>query len=265
MKPPPAFETYAAEYDRHFTDSAIGRAQRRQVRRTLLPWLAERTDILEVNCGTGEDAIELARLGHNVLATDLSGAMIRVAEAKKQQAPPLPNLQFRRAGFHELPSAVDGLQSGLIFSNFGGLNCISPEENRKLAAAFHRYLQPGGLLFLVFMSRQCWWEWFYFTLKGEPEKAARRRGAGPAKAVVGGQEQDVWYYNPEEVARLYAPHFTKKGLHPIGLFTPPSYLEPLFTRRSGWLPLLERLDALLDLPFLANRADHFAITLKKND
>ena len=35
--------------------------------------------VLELNCGTGEDAVFLARRGVRVLATDLSGAMVEAA------------------------------------------------------------------------------------------------------------------------------------------------------------------------------------------
>jgi len=265
MKPPPAFDAYAAGYDRHFTDSAIGRAQRRLVWRGLLPLLGGKMDILEINCGTGEDAMRLAGLGHNVLATDLSGEMIRIAEAKRKTAPPLPGLQFRRAGFLELPLILKGRHFHLIFSNFGGLNCISPAENRHLAVCFHEILQPGGLLFLVYMSRRCTWERLYFSLKGEPQSAFRRRHQGPAKALVGENEMEVWYYSPEEVAELYAPFFRRQGLFPVGLFTPPSYLGPLFARRRKWLAALENLDAILSLSSLADHADHFAAILKKTD
>lgn len=265
MKPPPAFDAYAAEYDRHFTGSAIGRAQRKQVWRALLPLLRGRTDILEINCGTGEDAIRMAKMGHEVLATDLSGEMIRVAEAKKAEVSALRGLLFQRAGFHELPMAAGNRRFGMAFSNFGGLNCISPEENRQMAPALHRLLMPGGLLFLVFMSRNCWWEQLYFTLKGEPEKAFRRRSREPLQVSIGAREQKVWYYGPEEARELYAPWFRKKSLHPIGLFTPPSYVEPLFSGHPKWLAVLEKLDILSGFPCLAGRADHFAIILKKND
>lgn len=264
MKPLPAFDGYADGYDQHFTASAIGRAQRRQVWRALLPCLKDRMDILELNCGTGEDAIRLAGAGHNVLATDLSEAMIRVAEAKKEAALPLPGLQFLQAGFQGLPAILGGRRFDLIFSNFGGLNCISPEENRQLAGVLHGCLRPAGLLFLVLMSRCCWWERAYFFMKGEAGKSSRRRGPGPAVARIGESSLNVWYYTPKEVEALCAPGFRREGLHPIGLFTPPSYLEPLFARRQRWLSWLEKLDALLDFPYLAGRADHFAAILKKN-
>lgn len=265
MKPPPAFDDYAAGYDRHFTASAIGRAQRKQVWRALLPQLKDKMSILEINCGTGEDAIRLASLGHEVLATDQSGAMIRESEAKKAAIAPLPFLQFLQADFMALPKVLNGRQFQLIFSNFGGLNCISPEDNRQLAASFHEFLHPGGLLFLVFMSRRCWWEQLYFYFKGEAKTARRRKEPGPLQARISGNKLDVWYYSPSLVETLYEPWFSRMGLSPIGLFIPPSYLEPLFARRRRVLALLDILDALLGFSFLAGRADHFAIILKKRD
>ncbi len=153
----------------------------------------------------------------------------------------------------------------LAFSNFGGLNCISPAENGRLAAHLHSFLQPGGLLFLVLMSRHCWWEQLYFSLKGERKQAVRRQSPEAVKTQIGRHELNVWYYSPGEIKKLYAPWFKQDSLHPIGLFTPPSYLEPLFAHRPGWMAILEKMDTLLDISYLADRADHFAIILKKTD
>jgi hypothetical protein len=151
----------------------------------------------------------------------------------------------------------------LIFSNFGGLNCLSPEETRALAGRLHALLRPGGRLFLVYMSRKCLWEQLYHLLKGLPEKARRRLDSGPVAAKLGGETVEVWYYDPRELAGLFHPHFRQTGLYPIGLFTPPSYLEDFFKRRRRSLGVLAALDRLVPFPALANYADHFAIAFRK--
>src|SRR5439155_1758061 len=73
------FDAIADTYDESFSDSSIGRAQRRVV------WMeTDRTfqagqRILEINCGTGIDALHLAHRGVAVLACDASPRMIAVA------------------------------------------------------------------------------------------------------------------------------------------------------------------------------------------
>ncbi|WP_199899091.1 hypothetical protein, partial [Ideonella sp. B508-1] len=61
-----AFDTVARDYDRDFTHSLVGMAQRRVVWDVLDDWQARRSGpgaVLELNCGTGEDALHLARAG----------------------------------------------------------------------------------------------------------------------------------------------------------------------------------------------------------
>ena len=53
----------------------IIRYKRNRVRKHLMKYLSPASDILELNAGTGEDAIFLARQGHRVHATDISSGM----------------------------------------------------------------------------------------------------------------------------------------------------------------------------------------------
>ena len=76
------FDVLAETYDTGFVESRIGLAQRNISRKWLQPLLAGKTGlrILEINCGTGADAIWLAEQGHTVTATDASPAMIWQAQ-----------------------------------------------------------------------------------------------------------------------------------------------------------------------------------------
>ena len=68
------FDALAADYDRSFTASAIGQRMRAAVWRRLDTAFAPGERVLELNCGTGEDAVHLAERGVRVLATDVSPA-----------------------------------------------------------------------------------------------------------------------------------------------------------------------------------------------
>ena len=57
----------------------IGRAQRGAVWEILLDIFEEGAHILELNCGTGEDALFLARHDMSVVACDASEGMIQAA------------------------------------------------------------------------------------------------------------------------------------------------------------------------------------------
>lgn len=252
---PQAFDAYAASYDDHFTRSAIGKLQRAAVWRYLKPLIAAKPlKILEINCGTGEDTIRLAQLGHTVTATDASSAMIRICKAKQQEG-----VSFLQADFFELKGVLGDARFDLVFSNFGGLNCVDAGQTSQIAATLQELLRPNGFLFVVYMSSGCWWERLYFTYKGEREKAGRRQQEGPVKATVMGDELDIWYFSPRQLEALFTPYFQLQSIYPVGLFVPPSYLEGIFAKHPRLLQLLYGLDRLFTSSRWANSADHFAM------
>ena len=63
-----AFDTLAERYDDMFTNSLICRAQRDAVWSMAIRTFRRGDRILELNCGTGEDALFLAHHGITVLA-----------------------------------------------------------------------------------------------------------------------------------------------------------------------------------------------------
>jgi SAM-dependent methyltransferase len=80
------FDALADSYDATFTNSRIGLAQRNAVWRELDITFGPGQRILEINCGSGVDAIHLASRGVKVLACDSSPRMIEVAGRRAAQA-----------------------------------------------------------------------------------------------------------------------------------------------------------------------------------
>ena len=78
-----AFSLIAERYDETFTRTTIGKAQRKVVWDALTQAFSRGDHVLELNCGTGEDAFFLARRGISLTACDASSAMVAVAERRK--------------------------------------------------------------------------------------------------------------------------------------------------------------------------------------
>jgi SAM-dependent methyltransferase len=70
-----AFDRQAETYDR-FADGVIGRTLRARVHERLLDRFRAGHRVLELNCGTGVDAVRLAQHGVRVVATDVSAGML---------------------------------------------------------------------------------------------------------------------------------------------------------------------------------------------
>src|SRR5436190_9642453 len=70
-----AFTKQSAVFDQLYSSNTIIQYKRKRVRDHVAQWLKPNSRILELNAGTGEDAIYFAQQGHQVHATDISGGM----------------------------------------------------------------------------------------------------------------------------------------------------------------------------------------------
>lgn len=258
------FDAVAADYDAAFSSTAVGRMQRQIVWDFLENMVdAKPPDVLELNCGTGEDAVWLARRGCRVLATDVSPEMVAVAREKARQAG--VDVETRVLGF----SAVHDLPEGdfdLILSNFGGLNCVPPGELAALTEIFLKKLRPGGRFVAVVMGRFCWWETLYFLGTGRWRRAFRRMRRGPVVARLGkGVSVDTWYFAPRSAALCVASKGAAQSaaLQPVGFWLPPSYLNPFFEKRPRLLRGLYFLEKKCRGRMWAWGADHFLLAVQK--
>jgi len=111
-----AFDRIAQQYDELWTCSPVGRLQRKAVWRRL-DILFEGADfLLDLGCGTGEDALHFMRNGISVRAFDASSGMVRIARGRNVDASVLGTEELHR---------VQGYFDGVI-SNFGACaSCTS--------------------------------------------------------------------------------------------------------------------------------------------
>ncbi len=254
------FDVASNYYDKTFTYSKIGLAQRSVVYKntTALFSTEKKLNILELNCGTGYDAINFAKKGHQIIATDISEGMINVAKSKND----LTNLEFKTQDINQITHKTFQKPFDVIFSNFGGLNCLSLEELDRFLKATPELLTKKGKLFLVIMPKKCLWERIYFTLKGDLKKAKRRLTDSFVTAYVDTIAVKTWYYNPQDIINSCAIHYNVNNIKPIGLCIPPSYLENSWLTTKGPLSLFKGLDNMLTHKRFAKYADHFLIELE---
>ena len=263
----PAFDSVAAIYDSAFTQSIIGNAQREIVWGYLKNVLneKEKLKILELNCGTGEDAIWFAKKGHTVLATDISEKMLEVTEQKVKANNLSDRIQTKRIDLSKRENLILNDEFDLIFSNFGGINCLPFDDLFKLPESLFRLLKPGGRIILVIMPTFCLWEMFYFTFKLNFKKAFRRSSTKGTKVYLNGEELTTYYYTPIIVNKIFRKEFTQLFLKPVGFFIPPSYLEKFFSQKQKTFKLLRKIESsVANWSVLANYSDHFLIDLKVN-
>lgn len=99
--------------------------------------------VLELGCGTGSTALRLAGAAAHYLATDISPAMIAIAQEKRAAAP-VPNLAFEVATAHALADRETPFDAVLAFNYLHLVHDLAAT-----LAAIHRLVRPDG----VFISK----------------------------------------------------------------------------------------------------------------
>lgn len=255
------FDALANNYDKTFTHTPVGLAQRSIVRNHLLTALpAHSLRILELNCGTGEDAVWLAGKGHNVTASDGSEMMLEVARKKARAN----NVQIDFLQWN-LTQAFprSGITYDIIFSNFGGLNCLSSAQLKTLFTQTDALLNPNGKCIIVLMGKFCLSESIYYLLKLKFNSILRRRKMQKV-TLQSGEVVSTWYYSQSELTTLVPDTWIKTKRIPIGITIPPSYLNAFFERHPYVFKLLIRADRTLRRwEALSRLSDHYLISFKK--
>jgi ubiquinone/menaquinone biosynthesis C-methylase UbiE len=256
-----AFDRLAQNYDQVFTNTLIGRTQRDAVWKVLTRTFRASDKVLELNCGTGEDAIFLAGKGISVVAFDVSAQMIaRAGQRLHHESPKSPpvfcELPTERIGELHPETLFDG-----VFSNFSGLNCIA--DLRPVAATLASLVKQNGRLVLCFSTRFCLIEILYYLAVGQWRKAFRRC-KGYSEVTLDGVQFTVYYPTLRKIRRSFAPDFRLYFCTGIGVAVPPSYLEAWARLHPRLFRLLRRLEErLAKLPILRSTGDHVLLCFEK--
>ena len=168
------FDSLAAGYDSSFSQSEIGGRMRSRMWERARSAFAPGDRVLDLGCGTGEDAIRLARDGVRVVATDASRGMVEIARRKVEAAGLTDLVETRHLAIEDLTadSALDLVGFDGVLSDFGPLNCV--EDLGGVAIELARRLRSGGAALLCVMGPLVPWEWLWFLGHGQPGKALRR-------------------------------------------------------------------------------------------
>jgi SAM-dependent methyltransferase len=260
------FDSDAARYDERFTERPLPRLLRARVWKQLDELFAPGDRVLELGCGTGEDALHLAERGVLVTAIDASTGMLEQAARKLGHTPARQHVHLAQLDLDQ-PAALASLPGAPFagaFSSFGPLNCIA--DRRALAAALARTLRPHTPLLLVVMGPFCPWEIVSGFLRGGPRAAARRL-RGPTRATLpSGAALAVSYPSPGALARELAPYFELRRASSLGLLLPPSDGGRRLERLPRLLSALDTIDrGLAHLPFAARAGDHFIACFSRTE
>ena len=270
------FDPLAPTYDDDFTRSPIAQHLRARVHARLDAHVTAGQSALELGCGTGEDALHLARRGVYLTATDASPAMLAVAQSKLRD---YPTVTLAQLNLYDLPRTQNSelRTQNFVFANFGVINCLSDWQH--LARWLAGQVAVGGHVAFGVMSPLCAWETLWHAAQGDLRTATRRWRPGtpftvngaplsPADAATQNSEprtQSLIYYPTiRRLTRDFAPYFERVHVEPLGVFLPASDAYGAIEKRPRLLQTLMRLDDSIGrLSALALLADHYWIEFRR--
>jgi ubiquinone/menaquinone biosynthesis C-methylase UbiE len=232
-----AFSRTAEKYDSFAEDHPHLTRMREKVYRHIERWLPRGSRILELNAGTGTDAVALAQRGYYVHATDIAPGMLERLQDKVRNLGLENRITFQQCSFTNLKE-VQGAPFDAVFSDLGGLNCI-PGLTPVIKNLPH-ILKPGALVIWVLMPPTCLWE-MAEIFRGNFRLAFRRLSKNGTRSHLEGLYFDVYYFTPRKVLEWFGPDYSFLELEGLSVITPTAESRnlarqnPRLYRALAWL------------------------------
>lgn len=241
-----AFGAAAPNYDATFGRSPIGLYFRYHVQERLRVAFPAGSRVLELGCGSGDDALTLASQGVRVHATDLAPGMIDVARAKADGRGVSGNeVRFEVRAAEEC-GGVDGAPFDGVFSNFGALNCA---DLARVGAGLAAVLRKDAPVILCVVGRH--------PLPGLLVQALTGRPARGEDVRVGGRRIAARALTGREVREGLGPAFAWTSASALGVLVPPPAHDAWAERHPMTFGLLASAEGLVrGWPVLRGLGDH---------
>jgi 2-polyprenyl-3-methyl-5-hydroxy-6-metoxy-1,4-benzoquinol methylase len=230
-----AYDAIAAEYDDQVSgDTWMRQTLHAHYARVFAPGVS----VLDVGCGTGIDALALARRGVRVLGIDGSARMIERLRSKAAVAGAGDLVQARVLDIQDLGELDDGPFDGII-SAFASLSSLADLSGFAIQAA--RLVRPGGHAVLHLLNRFSMWEWLGYLRRGDWTAARQVGRLSSRRFVIGGVSvEHALYSGSEAYRRFFEPWFVRRARYGLGAIRPPHTVRrvpPRLARTLEWLDI----------------------------
>jgi ubiquinone/menaquinone biosynthesis C-methylase UbiE len=236
-----AFSRTAEKYDSFAEDHPHLTRIRNKVYSHVARLIPSGSRILELNAGTGTDAVQLAQRGYYVHATDIALGMLARLRDKVQDLKVQERVTWEERSFSSLDD-VPGAPFDAVFSDLGGLNCIP--DLSPVIRQLPKVLREGGTVTWVLMPRISLWEWMEI-FRGNFRLAFRRLTQRGVRANLEGLQFDVYYFSPSQVISWFGEDYDLLALEGLSVITPTAESKNLVKRFPRLYRVLSWLDDIL--------------------
>jgi ubiquinone/menaquinone biosynthesis C-methylase UbiE len=259
-----AYDAYAPRYDRLLDENRINAYMRRRTQQVLLSTFESGSRLIELGCGTGDEAIALAAHGCEIFAFDPSPRMVAVASQKAAATRTEGTVRWfvgrsadlaRQLGSPPLPMSFDGAYASFSLSYERDLSSVSE--------GLAPWIRSGGQFVVAAMNRVCGAELAAAFLSGHPGLAGRRLAARTLHKV-GEVATPVFPRTMRDIAEAFREHFVLEQGRALPAILPPPYFNRMLGRWPALVEVLARMDPYVGtLPVVRSLGDHNLLRFRR--
>lgn len=254
-----AFSAQAPLFDNIQNSSVMLTWMRSVVHRHVAEFLKSSDAILDINAGTGIDAVHFAQLGCSVHAMDIAEGMVDEIKKKISSSKIGNRITVEQRSFTDAGNLAPK-KFNHIFSNFGGLNCV--DDIASVAKQLQTLLAPNGIVTLVVMPPVCPWE-LLSVLRGKTSLGLRRLHKKGIIAHIEGHYFKTYYHPVKKVIDNFGSDFSVLKVRGVASFSPPPYMEKFPLQFPRFYSFLQSCDEKFStFPPFNRMADHCIITMQ---
>jgi ubiquinone/menaquinone biosynthesis C-methylase UbiE len=230
----------------------------------LLSTFGSGSRLIELGCGTGDEAIFLAAHGCEVFAFDPSPRMVAIGSRKAAATRTEGTIHWfvgrsvdlaRCLGNSIPPRGCDGAYASFSLSYERDLPSVSE--------ALAPWIHPGGRFAVAAMNRVCGAELAGAFLSGHPRLAGRRL-AKQTLHKVGEYATPIFPRTMREIVEAFREHFALEDGQALPAILPPAYSNRTLGRWPAVLQILARIDSYAaHLPVVRSLGDHNLLLFRR--
>ena len=222
--------------------------------------LNEKSQVLDVGCGTGNDFNFFLSKKAHITAFDMSDGMLNKSyEIYKEQikSKKIILLKGRLEDFDE--AAIPSEKYDLIFSITGGFAYIDNTQLVQVFKILKTKLKPHGKIITAHFNRHCLFESLFYLLRLR-FKLSNQRNKDQIKVNIKDEKMTMHLYSVQKILNLFSENFKEIKVYPLLALTPPY--------QTGYKPIKSIFNIhkslemkILEFPFFAKIADQIAIVI----